>query len=307
MFRRFTLLSVGILATLIGAAAGEEPRLAQGKEIDQVPAVNGSGGPATESKEATSEMQHRATEIKAMKVQNREGKDLGSIEDFVVDTSKCEVKYAALSYGGVLGLGKKLFAVPWASFEHRHNDKQNQHTLVLNIDESTLQKEAGFDRNAWPNNADPKFETAVEKKQGRVEANIDTGRTEISVDVQRKPAADRGDSTTKVGSGNGYRASLLIGSVVKNEAGKDLASIKDFVVVMATGKIRYYAVSSGGVLGIGEKLFAVPIRSLSFHVNDRTHYFVLMGDEKALETGKGFDPAHWPKDADGTFGVTVNP
>ena len=44
-------------------------------------------------------------------VRNREGEDLGKIEDFMMDLETGRVAYAVLSFGGFLGVGNKLFAV----------------------------------------------------------------------------------------------------------------------------------------------------------------------------------------------------
>src|SRR5262245_1280011 len=46
------------------------------------------------------------------KVVNAAGEDLGKIEDFMLDVESGRIRYAVLSFGGVLGLGSKLFAVP---------------------------------------------------------------------------------------------------------------------------------------------------------------------------------------------------
>lgn len=63
----------------------------------------------------------KASELKGKDVQNAQGEKLGSIEDTVlyVDGS---VSYAVLSYGGTLGIGSKLFAVPWDEIQFTAKD-----------------------------------------------------------------------------------------------------------------------------------------------------------------------------------------
>src|ERR1035438_10719552 len=46
------------------------------------------------------------------KVVNRQKEDLGTIEHFMIDVKKGRVAYAVLSFGGFLGMGDKLFAIP---------------------------------------------------------------------------------------------------------------------------------------------------------------------------------------------------
>jgi sporulation protein YlmC with PRC-barrel domain len=48
-------------------------------------------------------------------VYNQDGQDLGDIKEFMIDMASGKIAYAVLSFGGLLGMGEKLFAVPWAA------------------------------------------------------------------------------------------------------------------------------------------------------------------------------------------------
>ena len=48
-------------------------------------------------------------------VYNRQDEDLGDIKEIMLDVAGGRISYAVLSYGGLLGMGEKLFAVPWAA------------------------------------------------------------------------------------------------------------------------------------------------------------------------------------------------
>ena len=48
-------------------------------------------------------------------VYNAAGEELGSIKDIMIDVPRGRVAYAVLSRGGILGMGDKLFAIPWAA------------------------------------------------------------------------------------------------------------------------------------------------------------------------------------------------
>ena len=61
-----------------------------------------------------------------------------------------------------------------------------------------------------------------------------------------------------------YRGGTIVGMPVHNDAGKKLGKIEDLVVDLGTGKIRYAALSFGGFLGVGDKLFAVPWGAMTF-------------------------------------------
>ena len=100
-------------------------------------------------------MNQRASQIIGMEVKNLDGKVLGSVNDIVLDPSSGKVRYLAVSYGGWLGLGDKLFAVPNQAFQWRKDDSQNTY-LVLNLSEERLKNAPGFDQDHWPDFASDK-------------------------------------------------------------------------------------------------------------------------------------------------------
>lgn len=95
---------------------------------------------------------YRASTIKGMNVFNLEGDKIGSIDELVINVETGRVAYAALSVGGFLGVGDKLFAVPWREFRLEVDEKDK--FFRLDIDKATLKDAPGFDKDAWPNEAD---------------------------------------------------------------------------------------------------------------------------------------------------------
>src|SRR5207244_2482004 len=55
----------------------------------------------------------RASKVIGMNVEDSAGKGLGDIDEVVLDDASGRVVYAVLSFGGFLGMGDKLFAIPW--------------------------------------------------------------------------------------------------------------------------------------------------------------------------------------------------
>jgi len=97
----------------------------------------------------------RASQLIGRKVENAQGEKLGKIEDIVLDESDGSIAYAVLSFGGFLGMGDKLFAIPFTSLEHKMDkDADDDAPLVLNVDKEVLKKAPGFDKDHWPNTAD---------------------------------------------------------------------------------------------------------------------------------------------------------
>ncbi|QXP84910.1 PRC-barrel domain-containing protein [Methylococcus sp. Mc7] len=91
----------------------------------------------------------RASKIIGTKVKNPNGENLGDIKELVIDPENGQVVYAVVSFGGVLGMGNKLFAIPWRAL-HWTRDKEY---YVLDLDKDTLKKAPGFDKKHWPENS----------------------------------------------------------------------------------------------------------------------------------------------------------
>ena len=49
------------------------------------------------------------------KVVNGGGESLGDIKELMVDVQEGRIAYAVLSFGGFMGMGDKLFAIPWSA------------------------------------------------------------------------------------------------------------------------------------------------------------------------------------------------
>lgn len=95
-------------------------------------------------------------------VYNREGDDLGDIKDLMVDMASGKMAYAVLSFGGLLGLGDKLFAVPWAALSLDTENKR----FTLNVKKDALKDAPGFDKDHWPTMADSSWVGGVNKFYG---------------------------------------------------------------------------------------------------------------------------------------------
>jgi sporulation protein YlmC with PRC-barrel domain len=95
----------------------------------------------------------RASKIKGMDVRNDANENLGSVDELVIDVTKGHVKYVALSFGSALTGGNKLFAVPLSHCTLAHaNDKT---FLLMHVSQDALKNAPGFDKNHWPDMANP--------------------------------------------------------------------------------------------------------------------------------------------------------
>jgi len=94
-----------------------------------------------------------ATTLIGDPVVNRNGESLGKIEDLMIEPERSRVSYAVLSFGGFLGMGNKLFAVPLQAMRLSREEKR----FVLDVDKERLKNAPGFDKDQWPDFADPAY------------------------------------------------------------------------------------------------------------------------------------------------------
>jgi len=111
--------------------------------------------------------QHRrvlsAAKLAKDRVRNSHGDDLGHVEAIMIDIPTGKVAYMVLSFGGFLGMGDKLFAVPWSALRI----DEDQHQFVLDMERSVLENAPGFDKDRWPDFADPEFASQIHHHYGR--------------------------------------------------------------------------------------------------------------------------------------------
>jgi sporulation protein YlmC with PRC-barrel domain len=90
-------------------------------------------------------------------VRNAAGEDLGKIDEIMIDIPTGRVAYAVLSFGGFLGMGDKLFAVPWSALKVDEDKK----CFILNLDKQTIEAAPGFDKSNWPDMSDTTWGTEI--------------------------------------------------------------------------------------------------------------------------------------------------
>ena len=99
-------------------------------------------------------------------------------------------------------------------------------------------------------------------------------------------------------------AGTLEGDDVVNGAGDKLGTLDEIMLDVPSGRIAYAVLSSGGFLGIGDKLFAIPWRALTLDADNEC--FVLDVSKERLEQAPGFDKDNWPTMADESWAREVH-
>lgn len=95
-------------------------------------------------------------------VRNKAGEDLGEIHDIMINLQSGRIAYAVLSFGGVLGIGAKLFAIPWRLLKLA----EDEHMFILDVAREKLKNAPGFDKDNWPDMNDPQWGANIDRYYG---------------------------------------------------------------------------------------------------------------------------------------------
>jgi sporulation protein YlmC with PRC-barrel domain len=99
-------------------------------------------------------------------------------------------------------------------------------------------------------------------------------------------------------------AATLDGDRVLSADGNDIGKLKDIMLDVRSGRIAYAVLSSGGFLGIGDKLLAIPWSALTLDANRKC--FLLSMSSERVKNAPGFDRNHWPSMADATWASSIH-
>jgi sporulation protein YlmC with PRC-barrel domain len=114
------------------------------------------------------------------------GEELGNIEEIMLDLSNGRIAYAVLSFAGFPGIANKRFPVPWNAL------RIDPAEAILDIDRKTFEGAPDFDKDNWPDMADPAFGRAIHRHYGQPPYwEHTTGDAGIPSRGRREPASDR--------------------------------------------------------------------------------------------------------------------
>lgn len=122
-------------------------------------------------------------------------------------------------------------------------------------------------------------------------------------------AAGEGANIVGRGRGDGpgpdvMASSSLESTQVITSDGEDVGKIKEIMLDVRHGRIAYAVLSSGGFLGIGDTLHAIPWNALTLDTDAKCFRVDLPA--QGLKDDPGFDKDHWPAMADQTWGASLH-
>jgi len=217
----------------------------------------------------------RASALNGIPFRNAKGEDLGKLNDLVVNKDG-KIVYGVLSYGGVAGVGDKLFAVPTSHLalgDVPGNPAKKQ--ITVSVDKSQLETTPGFNEKDLPTQPSPVF-------MGR-----DTTRDTVTGRKTEEPEV--------------WRVSKITGMSVKNRAGENLGKINDVMVSLKDAKVVFAALAYDVAGTTTAKYFAVPweameVKSVTGKPTDVS--MVLDVPRSTLDAAPGYDKNNWPGEPD---------
>jgi sporulation protein YlmC with PRC-barrel domain len=232
----------------------------------------------------------KATDLIGKPVVNNSSEKLGKIEDIVVDAGNGRILYGVLSFGGFLGMGDKLFAIPWESLQLPPDAKD----LVLNVSKDRLKTAEGFDKNQWPNFADEQWATKTYKyyEQTPYWQTSDVARTDQR--AEGRSYRDRWYQRATVWQ----KASDLDGKDCRNMQNDDLGKISDMLIDPDSGRIMY------GILASGGSRYAIPWNAITLSTDAKK--FQVDISKEQLKNAPSFTDDRWPNVGDEHWAVEVH-
>jgi sporulation protein YlmC with PRC-barrel domain len=178
------------------------------------------------------------------KVVNAQGENLGKIDDIVLNRSLDGVSYAAIGFGGVLGIGEKYFAVPWDALTIRCEGAKKVEKVVLDVPRKKFESSQGFKTNDWPAHGNLEWWKSGSMHQEQMAPSAGTKQGVIHEHMKYR------------------RITELVGLNVRNLQGRKLGDIENVVLDLHEGRPVYADLSFGGFLDLGERMAYVPWSAL---------------------------------------------
>jgi len=240
-----TKLSTAALSVLLSTAAAAQTGQPQGDK--PAPRAQQAQHPdAHVQAPAGALFCHQASKVLGAKVHSTQRSELGKIEDLVVDPTTGQIDYAVLSLdertdGQWTAVPFEALSVPTPTAGAAPGGER---VFVLDVERERLKNAPAFRRDLWP--------------------DMTTGdwRVQIERHYEDAPVGNALQAGDVVGQYRAVRVSKLMKQPVHNEQGESIGAIEEIALDPANARVSYVVLSSGGFLGLGNQMRALPWASL---------------------------------------------
>lgn len=99
-----------------------------------------------------------ATSLTKDYIYNHMNQEIGSLKELMIDVPSGRVAYVVLAVGGFLGLGERLFAIPWQLLTLDEDRK----CFVMDVQKEQLERAPSLNPDNWPDMTDASWGTTVD-------------------------------------------------------------------------------------------------------------------------------------------------
>ena len=224
----------------------------------------------------------KAGDIIGMEVKNYDGVNLGKVDDIAVDLETGRIVEVIFSTGGFIGLGVTMVPVPPGAL---HHDVANK-VLHLKSDKEQIKAAPQFGTSSWAEIGQSNQVADVYRYYGQ--------EPYFTAENQPTPGPD---ATARLGYVQ--RVTQLMGVSVKNAQPETLGKVENLMLDLPAGRVISVIVSSGGFLGMGGELSAVP--PAAFRFNSEHKHLHLDVSKETLSSAPHFKSSEWPDFSQPTY------
>ncbi|MBX3054409.1 MAG: PRC-barrel domain-containing protein [Caldilineaceae bacterium] len=221
-------------------------------------------------------------------VVDMDGTHIGEVNDLVVDRESGAIRYAAIEFGGFLGLGERIFLIPLNQLTFSSFNAW----LVANMDEAMLESTPQFGQNEWLDLNIPEWDTDIRTfwHSTGMETRMDEPATGTITNTQ--PVTD----TESAPTGTAIRVSELLQWQVNDANGEAVGHIEDLIVNLLDANVPFAVVQTDQYLDLADESYIVPFQRISATTgeeSDGEEVIELDVDAVELEGAPIFDSALW--------------
>jgi sporulation protein YlmC with PRC-barrel domain len=231
----------------------------------------------------------KASDVLGGDIKNLQDETLGEVKELALDVESGRLLYVIAIIGATAGIGGQTVALPPHLLTY-----DNQRTLRVDAAKEKLKGAPAFDLSKWDEygvtNRIPEFYGYF----GREDAANPPRATGIPAETTAR---------SEVKGGGLERASKIVGSTVENLQNQNLGKVQDLIVDLNAGRISQVILSSGGFLGIGDTLSAVPPSAFRYDVQKEA--LRLDTNKEALAKAPHFKADQWPDFSDPAYASGV--
>ncbi len=233
----------------------------------------------------------KASKVIGTEIKGSQGEKLGKVKDLAIDLENGRIVEVIMGTGGVMGVDERLVAVPPGQFTFAVNMK----ALQLNVDRAQIKSAPVFVLADWESNVREANVLAVYQRYSVKPYFNPEGTQNASAHLDKAQLAGGANPNDQppVRLGEVQRASKLMGVTTRNTQNEKLGKVENFAVDLPAGRVVEVILASGGFLGRGDELSAVPPQAFRRGIHPDT--LTLDTTKATLTSAPHFKSSEWAK------------